>query len=168
MISPSDAVKMENIVLLGSMTKRFSIPGLRIGYAITNKRVSEKIRRLKMPWSVNSLAINAGIYLLDHSDDYTIDADKLNSEINRISLALRNYGIVSHKSECNFALFRLPDNIGSSAGLKKFLINNYGVLIRDASNFEGLDDRYFRVAAQTEAENDILISGIKEYMMQWS
>ena len=36
-------------------------------------------------------------------------------------------------------------------------------LIRDASNFEGLDARYFRIAIQTEEENNLLIEGIHEW-----
>ena len=40
---------------------------------------------------------------------------------------------------------------------------NHGILIRDASNFHGLDIHCFRVAAQTPEENDALIAAIKEF-----
>jgi len=51
----------------------------------------------------------------------------------------------------------------SSPELKNWLIEHYGILIRDASNFYGLDDHCFRVAAQTPQENDALVSAIREY-----
>ena len=39
-----------------------------------------------------------------------------------------------------------------------------GILIRDASNFEGLESRCFRVAAQGREENDLLIKALKEWI----
>ena len=38
------------------------------------------------------------------------------------------------------------------------------MLIRDASNFHGLDSRYFRVAAQSPAEDNALIEAIQEFL----
>jgi threonine-phosphate decarboxylase len=42
-------------------------------------------------------------------------------------------------------------------------MTHHGILIRDASNFHGLDIHCFRVAAQTPEENDALIAAIKEF-----
>ena len=47
--------------------------------------------------------------------------------------------------------------------LKNWLVDNYGILIRDASNFYGLDNHCFRVAAQTPEENDALIEALKAF-----
>ncbi len=165
-ITPQEAIELGNMVLLGSLTKRFSVPGLRIGFAVASKEIADSIRGMKMPWSVNSLAIKAGHYLLDNSDKYQIDNKKLNIGITRIQEALREIGIESYPSECNFALFKLPENVGRAMDLKNYLIENYGLLIRDASNFEGLDNSFFRVASQSEEENDLLIHAIKEFMKE--
>jgi threonine-phosphate decarboxylase len=43
-------------------------------------------------------------------------------------------------------------------------MEHHGLLIRDASNFEGLGPSHFRIAAQTPAENDKLVAAIKEYV----
>jgi len=47
--------------------------------------------------------------------------------------------------------------------LKKWLIDNYGILIRDASNFRGLDNHCFRVTARRPEENDLLVEAIRQY-----
>jgi threonine-phosphate decarboxylase len=61
--------------------------------------------------------------------------------------------------------FRLANmDFGDTAELKNWLIENYGILIRDASNFHGLDNRCFRVSAQTVKENEALIDSLKEYL----
>ncbi len=120
-----------------------------------------------MPWSVNALAIRAGYYLIGHCEEYEIDARLLNKEIGYIREELSSIGITSEESECNFALFQLPESYGPASRLKDYLVENYGILIRDASNFEGLDSRFFRIAAQTREENTLLVSAIKEYMKKW-
>jgi threonine-phosphate decarboxylase len=44
------------------------------------------------------------------------------------------------------------------------LLDNYGILIRDASNIQGLDNNYFRVTAQQPEENDLLVEAITAYV----
>ena len=45
----------------------------------------------------------------------------------------------------------------TAAEVKDHLARRHGMLIRDASNFRGLDEHYFRVAAQLPEENDLLV-----------
>lgn len=161
-ITPREAAEAGNIVLLSSLTKRFSVPGLRIGYAVGSEAVCRSIRDSGMPWCVSVPAIEGAKYLLIHKDDYKIDAVSLHKEAERISEAFESMGIECSKTDCNFILCRLPQ--GSVSELKYYLVKNVGILIRDASNFEGLDRRYFRVAAQSRMENDLLISAVKKWM----
>lgn len=157
-----EAVESGNIVLLSSLTKQFAIPGLRIGYAIGPAEVISGLRALRMPWSVNAPAIEAAIYLLRNKNAYKVDAAFLASEARRIREELKSYGIECSDSDCNFFLAKLPK--GTSAELKDYLIERHGILIRDASNFEGLGPRHFRVAAQTPEENDLLLDCIGKWM----
>ena len=53
---------------------------------------------------------------------------------------------------------------GSAAHLKDYLAREHHMLIRNASNFRGLTQRHFRIAAQTPRENDALVAAIKQYM----
>ena len=59
-------------------------------------------------------------------------------------------------------LCRLPK--GRARDLKEWLALRHGLLIRDASNFEGLSEEYFRVAAQRPDANDELTDRIKEWI----
>ena len=61
----------------------------------------------------------------------------------------------------NFMLVNM--DFGDAVELKKWLIDNYGILIRDASNFRGLDNHCFRVTARTKDDDDILLEAIKQY-----
>lgn len=162
LINGYEAIRLPNVIILHSLTKRFSIPGLRIGYAISNPSLTSELRRHRMPWSVNSFAIEAAKFLLNRNDRASIDAPTLHNEALRIASLLKGIGIESSATDCNFMLCKLP--FGSASDLKKFLIDNYGILIRDASNFEGLTQSYFRVAAQTREENNLLIEAITKWI----
>ena len=152
---------VENVITLHSMTKEFAIPGLRIGYITGSASLLSRIRKCRMPWAVNQLAIEAAHYLLAHKSDYALDLPALMSERERMANELSTIdGITVYPSDTHILLCRIEGT--TAAQLKDYLANNYGILIRDASNFQGLDEHYFRIAVQTKEEDDQLIRAIKE------
>ena len=56
--------KYDNIFILRSLTKSFGLPGLRIGYACGSKEIIKILQKIKIPWSVNSLAQDAANVVL--------------------------------------------------------------------------------------------------------
>lgn len=148
-----------NVLMLHSMTKEYAIPGLRLGYVTGNENLLDKIRACRMPWSVNQLAQDAGAYLLAHPNDYKLDMSSLMAERERVAEALKMIGGIDvHRSDTHMLLCRTTSCTAS--WLKEQLAERFGLLIRDASNFEGLDASYFRIAVQTPQENDILIRSV--------
>lgn len=162
-MSNTDAIRAGNVILLNSLTKRFSVPGLRVGYAVGAARLIRKIRAMRMPWSVNSLAIEGGLWLLDHKDEYKIDARRLNAMARAMAGEFREAGIETTDTECNFVLCRLPDGL-VAADLKDWLMENENMLIRDASNFTGLTPSHFRVAVQDAESNTRLINAVRKWL----
>ena len=165
MFDSDSVLKYPNLVILKSLTKKFSLPGMRIGYLVAHPDISEKIRRRMMPWSVNSLAIEAALYCFNHESEFKVDTSTLINERCRIAERLQEHGITTFDSKTNFMLCRLP--WGTANSLKKHLIEKHGILIRDASNFHSLNKQYFRVAAQANEENDNLIKGIESWLKQY-
>ena len=55
---------------------------------------------------------------------------------------------------------------GKASALKEYLAEKHGILIRDASNFEGLDEHFFRIATQTPEENNRLVEAIAEWLQE--
>ena len=157
------AAQQPNVLLLHSMTKQFGVPGLRIGGVSGNMRLIKQLKLFRMPWSVNAMAIEAGKFLLRNSDLYRIDARALIEERERVSEVFAKTGLIEvWPSDSNMLLSRL--RMGKAKALKEFLAREKGLLIRDASNFEGLDDGCFRIAVQNPEADDLLIDGIKEWM----
>ena len=75
MLAPKEAIEMRNVIQIHSMTKRFGIPGLRLGYITAPASVIERLRANHRPWAVNALAIEAGMDTLKR--DYPDVAEKL-------------------------------------------------------------------------------------------
>lgn len=163
LISDREAADAGNIILIHSMTKQFCIPGLRLGYVTAAPQLISRLKVLRHPWSVNALAIEAGLYLIQNKEKAISDVGGLLDEAQRLRNELKKIdGVSVRPTMTNFMLASLKGR--KAADLKEFLVNSYGILIRDASNFEGLDSSYFRVAAQTRAENDMLVIAIKDFM----
>lgn len=160
-LSITDIMLRKNVVVLHSLTKQFVVPGLRIGYGIGPADIINRLRTLRMPWSVNSIAIEAALYLLNNTASYAFNTHVLHTEATRLGTEMTTLGIDVSSTDCNFLLAHLP--YSSAAELKSWLIENYGLLIRNAANFEGLTPRHFRVAAQSPEENNILINALREW-----
>lgn len=161
LLSPADVLHYNNLILIYSMTKDYAVPGLRIGYVVSNQSTVSALKAFRIPWSVNALAIESAKYLLQ-SASMPFDIDSLLGEKQRVSAALKEIGIKVEKSDTNFMLCVLPR--GKASMLKEYLVEMHGILIRDASNFEGLSDKHFRIAVQSREENDLLIKALNRWI----
>ena len=163
LFSPAEAAEYPNVLLLHSMTKRYAIPGLRLGYVTGSSGLLERLRTNRMPWSVNRLAIEAGLFLLENDVPEPVDVAAYLQETARLGKALKTVGGLDvWDTQTHFMLVQL--RMGKASALKEYLAREHGILIRDASNFAGLDERFFRIATQTPEENDRLVAAIEEFM----
>ena len=163
LFSPAEAAEYPNVLLLHSMTKRDAIPGLRLGYVTGSSGLLERLRTNRMPWSVNRLAIEAGLFLLENDVPEPLDVAAYLQETARLGKALKAVGGLDvWDTQTHFMLVQL--RMGKASALKEYLAGEHGILIRDASNFAGLDERFFRIATQTPEENDRLVAAIEEFM----
>ena len=152
-----------NLILIQSISKAYNIPGLRIGYIVATPEKIAEINRYIIPWSVNSLAIEASKYILIHPAQFTLPIRKWQRETSEFIYQLSKLdGIEVLPTSTTFFLVRLKK--GNASDLKEYLLANYGILIRDASNFRGLDETYIRLSTQTTAENQILLNALNEWL----
>lgn len=154
-----------NLFILKAVTKFFGMPGLRLGYGVTsNKQIINNIYEYKEPWTINSFAENLSNYLfkdkeyINGSKDYYINERKfMLKELRKIS-RLKVYD-----TDTNFVLIKLDDDEANS--LKLELFEKYNILIRDASNFIGLDKSYIRVAIKSHNDNKVLIESLRKILV---
>ena len=152
----------ENLLVLRSFTKLYGCPGLRLGYAVGAPEVIEKIARCQEPWAVSTLAQVAGIAALPCEAFRERTRLLIHSEraflFQRLS---RIAGIRPFPSEVNFLLIQIERPDLDARTLRRRL-GRKGLLIRDASSFDGLDNRFFRIAVRTHKENERLLRALEE------
>jgi len=154
--------KFDNLIVVRSLTKCCAIPGLRLGYVVTSAKLAEQLRNFQQPWSVNALAQLAGKFLLENRIPDLVDPlaiNKLSKNLQESIAQIDGFQVIS--SEAPFFLVEMQT--GTSAELKDFLVQKHGILIRNAANFRGLNERHFRVCTRNKTENQLLIEGLKSY-----
>ena len=162
MLRPKELMDCYNVMMIHSLSKKYCIPGIRLGYLTASPIIIDRIRQIRQPWTVNALAIEAGKYLMEKEPTILPDMKTYLAEAQRLKQQLSEIeGLMVMDTDTNFMLVNV--DWCDTGELKNWLIEQYGMLIRDASNFHGLDNHCFRVAAQSPEENDALVQAIREY-----
>ena len=154
------------LIVIKAITKFFGLPGLRLGYGITShKGLLEAMHHYKEPWTVNSFAEHLTGYLLRDKDYQGESKAYFKKERVHMLEALNALeGITAYPTATNFILLRLG-RITAKA-LKEKLFQEESILIRDASNFKGLDTYYIRIAIKTPHENQRLVAALKRCLSE--
>ena len=156
--------RYDNLFILRSLTKFFALAGLRIGFGIASPDVVRALRRAKMPWSVNSLAMFAATEAVK-DDDFIKRSRLLISRSKRHMQKMLEEipWLRVYPSEANFFLVEITEGHLTSTQLKDQL-SRKGLLIRDCSDFDGLSNRFFRVSVNKPEENKKLIEHLKSFV----
>ncbi|XGI83849.1 threonine-phosphate decarboxylase CobD [Halorutilales archaeon Cl-col2-1] len=160
-LSRGDSVAPElpdNAVAVHSLTKSFRIPGLRLGYVVAHGEILEALEAARPAWNVNTAAAEVGKEAVRHTDYVEESAEAIESERERIVERLGERIVT--ESATNFVLVDVSP-LSSEEAVEELLGHEHGVLVRDCSSFEGLEDTV-RVAIRTPEENDVLLEALEE------
>jgi threonine-phosphate decarboxylase len=163
LLKPGDLKTNKNLALVHSISKAYNVPGLRVGYIMASASIIKDLNKYLIPWSVNAMALEASKYILIHPAQFTLPIRKWQRETAEFIYQLNKpEGLEVLPTSTTFFLVRLKK--GTAAALKKHLLDHHGILIRDASNFRGLDESFFRLSTQTSAENQSLANAVGAWL----
>jgi threonine-phosphate decarboxylase len=156
-------VDYDNIFVLRSLTKSFSIPGLRVGYGLAPYTLSSTLDCLRIPWNLNSIAARVSALLLSDCESYLLasrnliarERRTLNEKLSAIA------GIHPLKSAANFIMADISKTGLSSTELERKMLAR-GFLIRDCSSFRLTKGNYIRVAVRLKEENEKLLDNLEQ------
>ncbi|MEG4857508.1 aminotransferase class I/II-fold pyridoxal phosphate-dependent enzyme [Microcoleus sp. K1-B6] len=156
-----DAVEeFPNLVILRSLTKFYSLPGLRLGCAIAHPDILRRWQLLRDPWPVNALAAAAAAAVVRDAAFEQQTWDWLPVARRELFEGLANLpGLQPIAGAANFLLVESSMSVSS---IQKSLLERHRILIRDCLSFPELGDRFFRVAVRSRADNLRLIAGLSE------
>ncbi len=151
-----------HVAVLRSLTKFYSIPGLRLGYAIGHPDLLGKWQAWRDPWSVNALAIAAGVAAVQDTSFQAQTHRWLAEAIPQLREGLAKLsGLEVIPGSVNFVLVRCNTSV---VEVQESLLKQYNILIRDCVSFAELGDQYFRVAVRTVPENERLLAALSEVL----
>ena len=151
----------DNLLVVQSLTKFFAIPGLRLGFAVAPPCLAEKLEAAKDPWNTNLLAQAAGVAALGDGEYKKQTLQWLETERDYLFRSLAAFeGIKAYPPTVNFIFLRLSPAWGSASAFCERM-KEEGILLRDCSNYPGLDDTYIRVAVRKREENELLLEAFR-------
>lgn len=151
----------QNVVVLRSLTKSFGLAGLRLGYCVSHPSIGKKISHNKITWTINGLAQMAGVTALENLSHIRRARKIIKTEREFMYASINNNlsSFSAIESDVNFYLIRLHN--GRSKQIRDLLLKKNGILVRDCSDFRGMNDKYIRVAVRTRSENLALLDSLE-------
>ena len=145
-----------NVIVTRTLSKSYSLAGLRFGYAVAQPPVIEQMMKVKDSYNCDAISVIAATAAILDQDHAKRAWDHVRAERQRVSSELTQLGWTVLPSQANFVLAKVPNGNGRAAylGLKE-----QGILVR-FFNMPGLTDK-IRVTIGTSQENNALLGGIK-------
>lgn len=162
--------KYQNLILLRSFSKVFSSAGLRAGFMISDKSITEQVRKLILPFSLNHLSVAFLKYILsntwiiemqtERNKQLILERERVYKEFS--IMELKNSGFHILPSQGNFLLlrFKKPDLFEKF----KRAIDNRKIALLDVSKTPMLD-LSIRLTIGHKHENDLVISVLNEVLL---
>ncbi len=156
-----------NLIVLRSFSKIYRIPGLRLGYLVAKAPLNKVFWENTLPWAVNRLAQIAGLWLLERaSSNLKKVKEFVSAERERIWQKLSKLsGIKIFPSRVHFFLLKLLEPRKAAAVWHRLLTEKH-ILVREASNFKGLEGEFLRFALKGQAENARLLKALEEVLCE--
>jgi len=147
----------QNVLVMRTLSK-FGLAGVRLGYLLGPKALIAEIDKVRPPYNVSVLNAEAGLFALEHADEFARQAEVLRSERTRLASALAAMpGLRPYPSEANMILTRVPDAAALFEALKQCQ-----VLIKNVSKLHPLLHNCLRLTVGTPQENDVMIAALEQ------
>ena len=150
--------RCENLVILRTFSKAFSMAGLRVGYLLAHPDVIIELMKVRQPYSVDSFSqwVAAQVFR-----ERMVFEQGIRDIVRGREQLLHGLSMLPEvtvfPSEANFVLFRVEH----AAALWRDLLHNHSVLVRDFARSPGLTD-CLRVTVGTEEDNRRFLAAMED------
>lgn len=151
--------RYDRLVIVRAFTKMYAIPGVRLGWCMTrNQDLIAQLEAAGQPWGVSVIAQACGVASLQCTGWEAETAQQIRAAREKLTRGLQACGVQVFPGEANYLLFYT-----NCTDLQARLASR-GIMIRDCSNYRGLNPGYFRAAVKHDTENEILIQHMTEVL----
>ncbi|MDI6810647.1 MAG: histidinol-phosphate transaminase [archaeon] len=150
----------ENVLVLRTFSKAFGLAGLRVGYAVIPEWLESPYKKVAIPFSVNSVAIQAAIAALSDKDHLRRSIELVKA--GRLFLEENLQGLFKiYSSKANFVLV---DVLPRKSSEVCDALEKKGITVRDCSSFRGAGDSFIRISVGTREQNEKVVEALKHIL----
>jgi len=149
----------ENLIILRTFSKAFSLAGVRMGYLLGSERVLREFKKVRLPYSVDAVSQAIARVVYANRAQFETGIEQIIDERARVIGELGALeGVKVFPSSANYVLFRLPAGIDAAQVWQRLL--DAGVLVRDFSRTPSLEN-CLRVSIGSPEENTRFLTTLK-------
>ena len=159
------AQNLSNLYVVSSLSKIFSLPGIRAGFLVSTPKNISLFSRRQIPYASSSLS--------EEVTKWAVKQTKFITETRNYYLKTREIfyedlvkslkrKLLPFRPEANFILAKILTSQTSSDVIAR--LKTKGLLIRDGKDFKGLNNKWIRFAIKTKEENEILIKNLRDIL----
>jgi histidinol-phosphate aminotransferase len=157
--------RLENIIVCRTLSKAFSMAGVRIGYLVAKAETVSKLNAVRPPNSLSVISLILGQAALDHRDEMERNVRATVGEREKLLRRLSGIdGIEPYPTQTNFLLFRVVD--GDAAAVHERLMRK-GLVLRNLSKRKGVEN-CLRTTVSTSEVNERLASELESALARRS
>lgn len=150
-----EVMDYDNLLIVKTLSKAFSLAGIRTGYIVANENIINSIEKVRAPYNLNSLSDYIATKALEQNDKMKNYIKVVKEERENIYNTLVDLGIKTYKSGANFVFFKSDiENLQNKLVEKDVLIRKF------SGNLEGC----YRVSVGTVEENKQFLEAFKEIL----
>ena len=153
--------EFDNVIILRSMSKGYSLAGMRFGYAIAQSNLIKGLMKVKDSYNVDAIALAVATAAIKDQKYFTETTEKVKKARGLLIEQLRDLGFDVPQSQANFVLARCKNH---KADIIFDKLKERRIYVR-YFNLPGLEDK-LRITVGTDEQNNKLISALKEILSQ--
>jgi histidinol-phosphate aminotransferase len=155
----------ENVVMTRTFSKVYGLGGARLGWIYAPAHMIEALERVRDPFNVNSLAIEAGIAAMLDREHVAHSLAHNEEWLRWTTEALEKLGLRVTPSVGNFILIHFPEGAGRSAAEADDFLTARGYLLRRVAAY-GFPNA-LRMTIGTEEANRGVVAALAEFLAKF-
>ncbi|AGK60233.1 histidinol phosphate aminotransferase apoenzyme [Archaeoglobus sulfaticallidus PM70-1] len=155
--------EFENLIVVRSFSKFFSMAGARVGYAVGNYETISAIEKVRLPFNISYISVAVAKACLDNLDYFIKVRDEIVREREWLYRELKKFDSLKvYPSDANFILVRF-DDLSDSQEVSRYF-ESKGIILRDVTGLIGLDGVHYRITVGRREDNLKFLSALEKFL----
>lgn len=152
--------ELDNVIILRTLSKGYSLAGLRLGFGIANPKLLSGFFKVKDSYNIDAIATLVGAAAIRDQSYKNDCVEKIKKSRTKLTIDLKNSGFTVLNSDGNFVLATPPQRNAEDLFLQ---LKAQGILVRYFKQ-PGLEDK-LRITVGTEEQNQTLLQTLQAIAM---